>query len=85
MQVQKAQNNTKEHSIALSNTKPGDVFRFAHDTVEEALKEDLFFMRINAPETKQVRIINVTTGDQLDRDGDHRVVIHAATLQLFIP
>lgn len=36
-----------------------------------------------APEAKdRVRLVNLKDGKQLERDGDHRVVIHAATLRL---
>lgn len=83
MKLQKEQTHPTEPTIALKDTLPGHCFRFAHDTLEDAFKSDLFWMRVEAPEAKdRVRMVNLADGKQLERDGDHRVVVHHATLHL---
>ena len=84
MKLQKAQNKKTEPTVPLSHVKPGECVRFAHDTLEEAFKADLFFMRIEAPEVKvdRVRLVNLTDGKQLERDCDHRVIVHKGALHL---
>jgi hypothetical protein len=72
---------TTEPTIALKDTKPADIFRFAVDSFEESLKDSLFYIRVDAPELKtdRVRFINIQFGNQLERDGCHRVVVHKCT------
>lgn len=83
MKLTKAKPDTTEPTVALKNTSAGDCIRFAHDTLEEAFKADLFWMRIDAPEAKdRVRLVNLADGKQLERDGDHRVIVESATLHL---
>jgi hypothetical protein len=83
MKLQKAPARKIEPTIALKDIKPGACVRFAHDTIEDAFKSDLFFMRLDAPEAKdRVRLVNLADGKQLERDGDHRVVVHTCTLNL---
>lgn len=86
MKLTKAQPDSKpEPTVALKNTKPGDCVRFAHDSIEEAFKADLFWMRIDAPEAKdRVRLVNLADGKQMERDGDHRCVVHDCALHLNI-
>jgi len=74
-----------EPTISLNQTKPGDCIRFAHDTVEEAFKCDLFWMRLDAPEAKdRIRLVNLTHGKQIERDGDHRCIVHECELHLTV-
>ena len=83
MKLTKAQPTKTEPTIALKDTKPGDCIRFAHDTIEDAFKADLFWMRLDAPEAKdRVRLANLADGKQLERDGDHRVIVHKGALHL---
>lgn len=83
MKLQKAQTQKTEPTIALKDTKPGDCIRFAHDTLEDAFKADLFWMRLDAPDAKdRVRLVNLADGKQLERDGDHRVIVHRCALHL---
>ena len=83
MKTIKAKDNEGELTIPLKSTTPGDCIRFAHDSIEDAFKCDLFWMRIDAPEAKdRIRLVNLSDGKQLERDGDHRVIIHAAELHL---
>ena len=48
------------------------------------MKCDLFWMRIESPETKdgRVRLINLVDGKQLERDGDHRVIVQKVSLHI---
>ena len=83
MKLTKATYDKKEVTIPLKESKCGDCIRFAHDSFEEALKSDLFWLRIETPELKdRVRLVNLKDGKQLERDGDHRVIIENATLHL---
>ena len=84
MKLQKAQKQN-EATIALKDTKYGDCLRFAHDSLEEAFKADLFWLRIAAPETEakgRIRLANLVNGDQRERDGDHRVIVHRGALHI---
>lgn len=83
MKLTKSQPNKKEPTIALKDVKFGECIRFAHDTIEDAFKADLFWLRLDAPEAKdRVRLVNLKDGKQLERDGDHRVVVHNCSLQI---
>lgn len=83
MKVKKVEPNIAEPTLPLSSIQPGEVFRFAHDSFEDALKSDLFFLRIDAPELKErVRIVNLKDGKPMERDGIHRVVKHEAALSV---
>lgn len=74
---------SKEPSIPLGEIKAGECFRFAHDTFEEALKCDSFFMRVDAPEFRDgVEIVNLSDGKKMKRDSDHRVIRHKCNLQI---
>lgn len=83
MQIQRHTPNTKESTIALRDSKPGDCIRFAVDSFEDAIRTNSFWLRLNAPETKdRVRLANLHDGSQLERDGDHRVIVHASVLNV---
>ena len=72
-----------EPVIALRDTKPGSILRFQHDSFQEALKADLFWLRLEAPEAKdRVRLANVADGKVIERDGDHRMVVVDAVLNV---
>jgi len=75
---------TKEVTVALKNVEPGDCIRFQHDTLEDAFKSDLFWMRLDVPELKddRVRLANYADGKRIERDGDHRCIIHECALQI---
>jgi hypothetical protein len=74
--------NKEEKGISLGSTKSGQVFRFAFLSFEEALKEDAFFMVVEAPEKQGILVVNLKDGKQILRDKDHRVIIHEAKLSL---
>ena len=85
MELVKASHNSTEPAVLLMNTQPGDCihFGFACDTFEDGTKNDLFWLRVDAPEAKdRIRLVNLKDGKQLERDGDHRVVTHRSTLQI---
>ena len=76
---------TAATTIALKDVSPGKgVVRFSHYTHQEAAENQQFWCVVNAPEVKagRVRLFNPETGEQLERDDDHRVVVHDATLQI---
>lgn len=61
----------------------GECIRFAVDSFEEALQADLFWIRVDAPEAKdRIRLINSKDGKQIEKDGDHRVIVHNTSLQI---
>jgi hypothetical protein len=82
MKLMKAQPNNQEPTVSLGNLKGGAVFRFAHLSFDEAIKEDAFYMVAEAPEKSGVVIINLADGKQMMRDKDHRVIEHKAALAL---
>ncbi len=83
MNIKEAEIKTELATVPLSSLSGGDVFRFASDSFEDALKADLFFMRLEAPELKeQVKIANLKDGKQVVRDGIHRVVKHESALRI---
>lgn len=83
MKVQKSEPKKIEPTIQLKDATPGSVVRFDHDTAEDAIRCDLFWMRIDAPELKgRVRLVNITDGKQIERDEDRRVVKHEAALHV---
>ena len=68
---------------ALSNIKAGGVFRFSHIPLTEALKENAFYMVLDAPECKNgVLVANIYDGKQLKRDAEHRVIEHQVSMNL---
>ena len=81
MEPQKYAPKTEEITVPLSSVNAGEVFRFAYDGFEDAVKDDLFFMRVEAPRLKdRVRIVNMKGGQPIERDPTHRVVKHDMTL-----
>ena len=84
MKITKANPKTPESTIALRDTKSGDVIRFSHDSFEAAIKSDSFFMRIEMPELKgdRFRLINISDGKSIERDGEHRVIVHNTLLHI---
>ena len=87
MIIQKFQTEDKEPTIQLKDSKPGvDIIRFANDSFEEAIKSDLFFIRIDDPNIKdgRVKIVNLKDGKELIRDGDHKIVIHKGILNILV-
>lgn len=69
--------------IKLSQVKPAELFRFAQHTFSEAIREDLFYMRSNAPEKdSRIEIFNISTGERLIRDSMHLVHTHVAHLEV---
>jgi hypothetical protein len=80
--IQLAKNIGKD-AIALKDTKAGDVIRFSFDALEEAIQESNLYLRIDAPEAKdRVRLVNLSDGKQLERDGDHRVFVHKIAIYI---
>lgn len=71
-----------EATVSLNQVKNGEVFRFAFLSFTNAIKEDAFYIKIQAPSEKGISIINLKDGTQLKRDSDHRVVIHHTTLAI---
>lgn len=83
MNIKREEPKPYEPTIQLKEVKPGDVVRFDHDTFQDALTCDLFWIRVDTPELKgRVRLVNVRDGKQIERDEDRRVIIHAATLNV---
>jgi len=83
MKIERAAEEINEQTIMLKNTTPGDCIRFAHDSFEDALKCDLFWLRIDSPELKErIRLVNFSSGKQIERDGDHRVITHVSKLRI---
>lgn len=88
MKVQKATPKKKtEKIVALSKVGPGQVFRFAHVSFEAAMagKDDAtFYMVIDVQPKKagRVNIVSVDGKSVLERDEDHQVVVHDATLSI---
>ena len=72
----------KESGVKLGSLIGGDVFRFAHLSYAEAIREDAFFIVMDAPEKSGVLIANPRDGKQLLRDADHRVIQHNAVLNV---
>lgn len=73
----------EEPTIPLKSVQPGQPIRFAHDSLEECFKNDLFWMRMDCPEVKdRVRLVNFKDGKQIERDGDHRCVPLVAILKI---
>ena len=70
-------------TIALKNVRPGEPVRFEHDSVQDALKSDLFFLKLDTPELKErCRLVNLSDGKVIERDWDHRMVVQKASLVL---
>jgi len=83
MKITKAKPNKKELTISLKSAECGDCIRFEHDSFEDALKSDLFWIIIEAPEARgRVRLVNLSDGKQLERDDSHRVIVEKSTLHL---
>jgi hypothetical protein len=72
----------KDNTVQLGSLKGGDVFRFAHLSYADAIKEDAFYTVLDAPEKQGVLIANPKDGKCLLRDKEHRVVRHNAVLNV---
>lgn len=79
--------NQDEEIILLKNVKPGEIFRFATSTFEEAGREKdaLFFQVIPQPAQKPDCVTIMTTDGKiaLVRDGIHQVIIHPSKLIIY--
>jgi len=82
MDIKRDEPKAYEPTVLLKEVKPGDVVRFDHDSLQDALTCDLFWLRVDAPEAAKgrVRLVNARDGKQVERDEDRRVIIHKATL-----
>ena len=70
---------------ALSAVKAGGVFRLAHIPLTEAIKENAFYMVLDAPECKGGMLVaNIFDGKQMKRDSDHRVIEERVSMNLSV-
>jgi hypothetical protein len=84
MKIAKVTPTKTDLSVPLGNLKAGDVFRFAFLTFDEALKEDAFYLVMEAPEKKDgTMVVNLSDGRSMLRDKEHRVVRHNTQLNIF--
>jgi predicted xylose isomerase-like sugar epimerase len=88
VKLQKAPRIKKvEKAVALSAVAVGQVFRLAHVSFADALsgKDDNgFFMVINVQpkKTGRVHIVSLDGQQVLERDEDHQVIVHNATVDI---
>ena len=85
MQIQTATKEDPDPAVRLSTHKGGDVFRFATDTFQEALQNDLFWMRVLSPERdkdKRIFAVSLTGKETRVFDDFHLVVKHEAVVQV---
>ena len=85
MKITQAREDVTDVTVALKDVKPGEVLRFAHDSLEDAFKAELFYMKLETPELKgnRVRLVAISSGKVTEYDDIHRVITHVAELQLF--
>ena len=84
MNILEAKSDKIEKTQKLSETKSGDVVRFAEITFDEAMSEKAFYMRYANPGVKEGRIalISLDGSSCMERDGDRLVVIHQTTIAI---
>lgn len=82
MDLQKAYTNNTEVTTPLNSLLAGDVFRYAHISFIDALREDAFYMVTKQPEKRGIGVVNVKDGLVAVRDPDHRVIHHQVTLNI---
>lgn len=83
--IQQYNPNTDEVTQTLGSTKCGiDCIRFATDTFTDAVREELFYMRVEDPTLKadRVALVNLANGSQIVRDSGHRVIVHRSILHI---
>ena len=83
MQIAENIEKAPEEAVLLKVLADGDVFRYAHDTFEEALKTGLFYMKVKpwqANLTNKACIVSCDGSETLVRDDDHRVIKHPAEM-----
>ena len=75
----------EEKSVTLGSLSPGDVFRFAYDSFDTALKENLFYMIVKDPNSEKsgVFILAISGHECLRRDKEHRVIKHDAQFSVW--
>jgi len=85
MKVTEGKTEVQTITSALKDIKAGEVVRFSYDSIEEAFKADLFYMKLETPGANpgRVRLVNITSGKVTEYDDIHRVVTHKAELHLF--
>jgi hypothetical protein len=83
VKIRRLNEQTQEITIAIKQVQHGEVFRFQNDSYEDALKSGMFWMMLKTPELKErVRMVNLEDGSVMERDPDHRVVVHTAVIQI---
>jgi hypothetical protein len=82
MNVQKlVTTELKEKVVKLVDLTPGDVMRFTHDSYEDALEHDLFYI-VGSSKDKRVKLFSPKNGTLIERDDDWRVIKHNAVLSI---
>ncbi|OGG60830.1 hypothetical protein A2765_01845 [Candidatus Kaiserbacteria bacterium RIFCSPHIGHO2_01_FULL_56_24] len=74
-----------EPTIRANKLEPGDVFRFAEDTFQDALQASTFWLRVASPDKdKDTRLFAVSIDGKSVRvfDADRLVVKHVATVYI---
>ncbi len=73
-----------EAVLNLGQVAAGQLFRFAHISYEDALREELFYMPTKTTQKEgRVEIVNPENGEVLRRDDSQRVVLHTSVLSVF--
>ena len=80
----KSKTARKDKTISLGSLKGGDVFRFSHITATEAMAENAFYIVVTSPDKQGVLIANLSDGQCLLRDKEHRIIAHETVLNIEI-
>jgi hypothetical protein len=83
LKIKRANEVETEPTTSLGGLSPTSVFRFAHNSFDDAMRSEGFYMVIDAPERPGVvTTVCLADGKQLVRDKEHRVIVHKAEISI---
>ena len=75
MRIEKREQDRPDATVLLKNLKGGDVFHFAADSFDGALKCDAIYMVVSGGKESRIQITNLKDGLLLQRDDCHKVIL----------
>ena len=82
MQTEKLIEQKQDEKLAiLKNVKQGTTIRFQHDTFEDAMSENLFYI-VCQNTNKRVKLVCLANAEIIERDEDWRVIEHESKLMV---
>jgi hypothetical protein len=86
LQITENRQQEEAHGCLLSAVNAHEVIRFAETSFADAMKDNGFYLVVDDPNPEkpkdQVFLVPLKAGKPVRKDGDRRVFIHEANLQI---